>query len=180
MGHLSKMTLKTLFRPVGLIAIAALIVAPLTANAAGSATNTLSVTASVAQKCTIGAGTLAFGAYDPITTNLTAALDQQASMVVTCSKGASGVTVGFGASANAPAGCATPQRCLVSGGINYMNYQLYSDSGRTAVWTTAIAETVTGGVTTPTTLTIYGRIPGAQDVAAGASYADSVTATVNF
>jgi spore coat protein U-like protein len=61
-----------------------------------------------------------------------------------------------------------------------MNYQLYSDSGRSSVWTTAIAETVSGGVTTPTNVTIYGRIPSGQDASIGAAYTDSVTATVNF
>jgi len=48
------------------------------------------------------------------------------------------------------------------------------------VWTTAITETVTGGVTTPTTVTIYGRVPGAQDAAVGTGYTDAITATVNY
>jgi len=147
--------------------------------AAGSSTGTLSVTASVAQNCLVNSPTLAFGAYDPVVANLSTNDDQTATIVVTCTKGASGITLGFGSSANAPAGCTAPQRCLVNTG-HYLNYQLYSDSGRTSVWTTAIAETVSGGVTTPTNVTIYGRIPSGQDASVGATYTDSVTATVNF
>jgi spore coat protein U-like protein len=149
------------------------------ATQAGSSTGNLSVSASVAQKCTIGAGTLAFGAYDPVGTNAATDLDQSGTMTVTCTKGATGITVGFGASSNDPAGCAAPQRCLASSG-NYLNYQLYSDSSRSSVWTTAIAETVSGGTSSPTTLTVYGRIPKAQDASVGASYADTVVATVNY
>lgn len=149
------------------------------ASQAGSSTGNLTVSASVAQKCTIGAGTLAFGAYDPVGTNASTDLDQSGTMTVTCTKGATGITVGFGASANDPAGCSAPARCLGSSG-NYLNYQLYSDSSRTTVWTTAIAETVSGGVSSPTTLTVYGRIPKAQDASVGASYSDTVVATVNY
>lgn len=149
------------------------------AVSAGSSTGTLTVTASVAQNCIVSSPTLAFGAYDPVVANLSANDDQSTTIVLTCTKGASGITLGFGNSANAPAGCTAPQRCLVSSG-HYMNYQLYSDSGRSSVWTTAIAETVSGGVTTPTNVTVYGRIPSGQDASIGAAYTDSVTATVNF
>jgi len=149
------------------------------AVSAGSSTGTLSVTASVAQNCIVSSPTLAFGAYDPVVANLSTNDDQSTTIVLTCTKGASGITLGFGNSANAPAGCTAPQRCLVSSG-HYMNYQLYSDSGRTSVWTTAIAETVSGGITTPTNVTVYGRIPSGQDASIGASYTDSVTATINF
>lgn len=146
---------------------------------AASATANLTVTASVPQKCVIAAAALAFGSYDPVVTNNSANLDQTATMTLTCTKGATGVTLGMGSSANAPAGCTAPQRCLVSSG-SYLNYQLYSDSSRSSVWTTAIAETVSGGITTPTSVTVYGRIPGGQDAPVGASYQDTIVATVNF
>jgi spore coat protein U-like protein len=146
---------------------------------AGASTAPLTVSASVAQNCTIGAGTLSFGAYDPVVANRTAAATASGTMVVTCTKGSSGVTVGFANSANAPTGCTAPQRCLASGS-SYLNYNIYPTISYTAAWTTALAETVSGGITTPTSLTIYGQIPGGQDVATGASYADSVVASVNF
>ncbi len=173
------MSVRNSLRTVALVAVAALVAAPLAANA-GTATGTLTVTASIAKNCTVSSPTLAFGAYDPVVANLAANLDQSTTITLTCTKNASGVTLGFGNSANAPTGCSAPQRCMLSGASDYLNYQLYSDAGRTAVWTTAIAETVTGGTTTPTTVNVYGRIPSAQDAAVGAAYADSVTATVNF
>ncbi len=64
-----------------------------------------------------------------------------------------------------------------------MTYQLYSDSGRTTVWgstsggaTLAVAAPTSKAATT---YTVYGRITGGQDVAAG-NYGDTVVATVNF
>ena len=147
---------------------------------AGSSTGTLTVTASVSQKCILSSPTLAFGSYDPVVTNNSANLDATTTITVTCTKGATGITLGFGNSANAPTGCTAPQRCLVGAAhANYLNYQLYSDSGRSSVWTTAISESITGGITTPTNLTIYGRVPPAQDVNVD-TYSDSVVATVNY
>ncbi|HEY8322404.1 MAG TPA: spore coat U domain-containing protein [Candidatus Baltobacteraceae bacterium] len=171
--------MRTIRTAVAIALMAALLWVVPNAVSAGSSTGTLTVTASVAQNCIVSSPTLAFGAYDPVVANLSANDDQSTTIVLTCTKGASGITLGFGNSANAPAGCTAPQRCLVSSG-HYMNYQLYSDSGRSSVWTTAIAETVSGGVTTPTNVTIYGRIPSGQDASIGAAYTDSVTATVNF
>jgi spore coat protein U-like protein len=181
---LGEKTVKTQSFPrpnLGIIAAAMIMGLSSVAQPAGATavSANLSVSASVAQKCTIGTGSLGFGAYDPIATNLTANVDQSTTMTVTCTKGASGITMGLGSSAAAGTGCTAPQRCLASG-TDYLNYQLYSDSGRTAVWTGAISEAVIGGVTTPTAVTIYGRIPGAQDAAVGATYADTIVATVNY
>ena len=161
------------------IIAAAVLVAPRTVDA-GSSTGTLTVTASVSQKCILSSPTLAFGAYDPVVTNNSANLDSTTTITVTCTKGATGITLGFGDSANAPSGCTAPQRCLVGAvHTNYLDYQLYSDSGRTSVWTTAISESVTGGITTPTSVTIYGRVPPTQDVNVD-TYSDTVVATVNY
>jgi spore coat protein U-like protein len=153
-------------------------IAPLAAVGA-TANGTLTVTASVAKDCTLSSATLAFGSYDPVVANRTANLDQTGTITVTCTKNSSGVTLGFGPSANAPAACTTPARCMASGS-DFLQYQIYSDTARTAAWTTPITETVTGGTTTPTQVTIYGRIPAAQDAAVGTAYIDTVVATVNF
>ena len=161
------------------IIAAAALVAP-GAVYAGSSTGTLTVTASVSQKCILSSPTLGFGSYDPVVTNNASNLDGSTTITVTCTKGATGITLGFGNSANAPTGCTAPQRCLVGvAHSNYLNYQLYSDSGRSSVWTTAISESVTGGITTPTSVTIYGRVPSAQDVSVD-TYSDTVVATVNY
>lgn len=167
------------YRFAGMALCAALLLSTAPSAYASTATANLTVTASVAQKCIISAATLAFGSYDPVVTNKTANLDQSATMTLTCTKGATGITMDLGSSGNAGTGCTAPQRCLSNSGA-YLNYQLYSDSARTAVWTTGVAESVTGGVTTPTNVTVYGRIPGGQDASVGASYQDTVVATVNF
>ena len=147
---------------------------------AGSSTGTLTVTASVSQKCILSSPTLGFGSYDPVVTNNAANLDSSTTITVTCTKGATGITLGFGNSGNAPTGCSAPQRCLLGAGHgDYLNYQLYSDSGHSSVWTTAISESVTGGITTPTSVTIYGRVPPTQDVNVD-TYSDTVVATVNY
>lgn len=172
------MSIRTTGRIAGMVAAVALMVAPLAASA-GSSTGTLTVQASVSQNCTVSSPTLNFGAYDPVTTNLTAPLDQNATITLTCTKGATGVTLGFGASPNT-ANCAVLARCMKNGS-DYLDYEIYSDSPGGTIWTTPIAEDYTGkSVSSPLDITVYGEIPGGQDAAAGASYADSLVATVNF
>jgi spore coat protein U-like protein len=177
--HMSSPILRALGVTAALLALG-LSVGPAPALASGAATANLNLTASVAQDCVIGTATLGFGSYDPVVTNKTANLDQSTTMTVTCTKGAAGITMGLGPSGNAGTPCgASPARCLASGG-NLLNYQLYSDSPGGAVWTTAITEAVAGGVGSPTTVTIYGRVPAGQDATVGASYTDTVVATVNY
>ncbi len=69
----------------------------------------------------------------------------------------------------------------MTGGGSSLNYNLYTTSGRTIVWGngTGGSNTRTASRNTNTTLSIFGEIPAAQDVAVG-SYLDSITATVNF
>lgn len=156
---------------------AAAVIAPAYVEASSS-TGTLTVTASVPQRCIITSPTLAFGVYDPVVDNRSSALTGSTTITVTCTKGATGITVGFGPSATS--GCSAPQRCMVgSAHSGTLDYQIYSDSGRSSVWTTAISESITGGITTPTNLTVYGSVPPAQDITVD-SYSDTVTATVNY
>ncbi len=149
-------------------------------GSAFAATNTgnVNVTATVANNCTITAGAVNFGAYDPIGANLTADLDQTGTMTVLCTKGATPTGVLLGASANTGGTYGT--RTMASG-TERLGYELFTNSARSTVWTPTTAVPVTGtfGVNNPKTLTIYGRVGHGQDVAAG-SYADTVIATINF
>jgi spore coat protein U-like protein len=157
---------------------------PLGASA-GTATGTLSVTASVAQNCKISSSaTLAFGAYDPIVANATVALDQSTTMNVTCTSGATSIRLDMGATGNT--GCsATTTRCMKNGS-NLLSYELYKDSNHTTVWSTGSTGGLTlsptsWGASNPDTVTIYGEIPAGQDAAVSSgNYTDSITATVNF
>src|SRR5947208_10024354 len=68
---------------------------------AGSSTGSLSITATVAQTCSVSAtSTLAFGAYDPVVANASTALTGTGSVSIKCTKGSSGITVDLDAGAH--------------------------------------------------------------------------------
>ena len=134
---------------------------------------TMQVSAVIVPACTIGAGTVAFGGYDPIVANATTPLDAQGTFQVACTRNTTyAVGLGLGSFASG----STRQ---MASGAQRLAYELYSDPGRTAVWSTT--GTVGGAAPSiaPITLTVYGRIPGGQSVAPGA-YADTVQSTINF
>jgi len=144
--------------------------------AAQSATSTLSASTTVTKNCSITTTPVAFGAYNPITTNLTAPLDGTGTVVVTCTKGA-GTRIDLGLGTNASG---TTRR--MAGGSDFLTYGLYQDSGRAIAWGagTAAGQTITVSPSKAArTFTVFGRVPAGQDVAAG-SYADTVVATINF
>jgi spore coat protein U-like protein len=70
----------------------------------------------------------------------------------------------------------------MSDGTDFVNYELYSNSSRSAVWGTGLtAYTLAAAVTSDAAIdyTVYGKVPHGQDKPAG-SYADTVGITVNF
>lgn len=156
-----------------LAALALLLPAP--PARAGTATNTLTVNATVLGICTIDPATLDFGSYDS-----TANVDVAASITVRCTQGSS-YWVGLGLGSN-PAGAT---RQMASGGVSFLAYELYRDAGRTQIWDNADPAPAPphssagnpgySAYATP----VYGRIPLGQVVPMGA-YTDSVTMTVNF
>ena len=78
---------------------------------------------------------------------------------------------------------ATVLRAMASG-ANTLSYQLYLDAPRTVVWGNGTGGTATYGPVhpanaTPTSVSIFGRIPARQDAVPG-SYHDTVVITVNF
>jgi spore coat protein U-like protein len=160
---------------------AALAIGAVSSTDAATATQNLSLTASVTANCTISTAVVAFGAYDPVVTNATTALNGTGTVSVTCTNGAS-TTVTLGQGSNAATGStdAIPARRLNDGGTNFLTYSLYSDTGRTVVWGntvgTSVAHTGTGLLTA---LTVYGAVTAGQNVPAG-SYSDTVLATITF
>lgn len=161
------------------------VVAIITLMAAGSAyaataTSQFQVTASVAANCSITSTNLAFLAYDPIVTNLTSPLNQTGSVSVSCTKGAP-IEVGLDQGTYHANATGTTRAMKEAASVNYLSYELYTDSGHVTVWNNVAPNwaiwTSTGK--TAHAFTIYGQVPAAQDVAIG-SYADTITATVNF
>lgn len=150
---------------------------------AATATATMTNTVTITNNCSIS--TLGFTTtYDPVVTNAGTNQDATASVTTTCTVGADPViTLGQGANANTGSTDTVPLRRLSSGGgtPTYLNYSLFSDSGRTTTWgntagTSPSAVTATGAATP---ITIYARVPSGQSGKA-ATYTDTVVATVTF
>ena len=147
-----------------------------TAVHAGSAATSLATSASISNNCTISTAALAFGAYDPVVANASSNLDGTGTVTIACTKGAT-TTIALDLGGNASGST----RRLTDGSSNYLSYQIYQDSGRTTVWGTGtdVQTPAAAPSKAARNFTAYGRVTSNQDVPAG-SYADTVTATVNF
>jgi spore coat protein U-like protein len=141
-------------------------------EAAFSTPVNVAVTANVASNCVMTAGSVAFGAYDPLVTHAAANLDQTGSVSVACVKGTV-ANVGLGAGSN----FSGSRR--MSNGTDFLAYELYTTAGRSTVWDTTNRVGYTAASKASTSLTIYGRVPSNQDVSAG-SYTDTVVAQAEF
>ena len=157
---------------------------------AGTATQNLAVSASVAANCTIQTGALAFGAYDPIVANATTALNATGTVTIACTKGsAPKITLDRG---QHNSGANRFMQITTVGLTDKLQYQLYQPPNATPgtacvfpgskVWGPTAAQTFTP--TKPTsraaaTYNICGTVLAGQDVRVGA-YTDTAVATVNF
>ena len=149
---------------------------------AATKTANLPISATVISNCTISTAPVAFGNYDPVVANAaTPAGDLPAtgSVIVACTKGATGLRIDLDNGGGAPGA-----RRMTGPPANLLNYDLYTDAAHTTRWGAGAA--VGGGLSipdapskAPRTFTVYGLLPGAQDVAAGA-YTDTVIATINY
>ena len=135
-------------------------------------TGNIAVSATVVESCTLDGGNLSFGNYDPIVTHASTPLDTTVNLSVLCTEGTT-ATIGLSNGDNAVAS----QRKMASG-TERLNYDLYSDSDRTAAWATEAYTEVDG--TSATNVTVYGRVPAGQNTAAAGGYADTVVATITF
>lgn len=157
---------------------------------ASTATATLAVSASISQNCSISTTPLAFGAYDPVVTNASTPLNQNGSVTVACTKGASGLTVGMD---NGLHVSGTQRQMLGGTSANDLQYNLFqppnNTPGTACTYPGSTAWSTTGGglltLSSPAskagrTYNVCGTIPAGQDVSVDSSYTDSVTATINF
>lgn len=147
--------------------------------AAGSDTLNLPVTASVATKCKLSNPvTVSFGAYDPVVDNASTPLDANGSFDVKCTKGGVG-TLSIDDGAN-DASAVNTTRAMSDGGSNYLDYDLYTATGRTVVWDATNTVGYTAANANNFTETVYGRIPAGQIDAVAGSYSDTVVVTVSY
>ena len=129
--------------------------------------------------CTISAPGVAFGAYDP---RSAAPNDGAGTIIVSCPPRVTApvVQLGTGISGSFAA------RRMVSGAWT-LDYNLYSNSGRTVTWGDGtggtVTQTLSGGIVLAGqrrfARTVYGRIAAGQNVGVG-SYGDTVFVTIVF
>ena len=151
------------------LALAAALVAVSPVALAATATDNMVVSINVTNNCTVSAGALAFGNSD-----LSAAAAATAAIGVTCSNvGAYSVAFGNGANASG-----TQRRMQRAAAGEFLNYNLFSDAGRTTALTT-LGGTSTGGGT-PNVFTVYGQVPAGQSNKTTGAYGDSVLVTLTY
>lgn len=139
-------------------------------------------------------GTLAFGAYKPLTfasETASADVNSEVSFTIGCNQVLAPLTcllplftshytltISAGGSGNV-----TTRRMAGSNGGPALNYNLYTTTGRTVVWGDGVLGTsVPGSITGCNTRshTVYGRIPLGQKTVKPGSFSDALVLTVTF
>jgi spore coat protein U-like protein len=136
------------------------------------ASTTASISGSVSPICSVSAGSLGFGTYSAAAATLGVA-----SISVNCSNGGA-----YQVSLESGQYSTGSTRRMAGPGGNFLNYELYSNSGRSIAWGngTAFGGQVSGtGSGSAQSLVVYGRIPASQLSTPG-SYSDSVIVTVEY
>ena len=113
-----------------------------------------------------------FGSYDSLSGR---SLDSAGSVTVSCDVGDS-----FSIALSSGQGTLLGRQMV--GGSNVMMYNLFTDAQRSVIWGDGTNGTVVvngSGSGTSVIYTVYGRIPGGQNLPAGA-YSDSIVVTLNF
>ena len=135
----------------------------------------IDVSATVVPNCRIDLTPLRFGAYDPLGSHSTAALDAATDILLTCTRNSRATVVMDDGRGAAPG---RDSRGLLFGN-DRLDYQIFSNSERTQIWGRGSRAVQVSSVQSRQKLTVYGRIPPAQEVPSG-TYFDVVTATVDF
>lgn len=129
--------------------------------------------------CSVSAGNLSFGPYDPLSA---APVTTSGTITVSCNQSPP-PTVRIEIGPSAVSGGFFPRRMQRIGAADTLAYDLYVDPGASTVWGDGSAGTATQTQTVrknqPWTATVYGVVPGGQDVTPGV-YADSLAITIVF
>ena len=149
------------------------------AGRAATTNTSLSVTANVANTCSVSAATLVFPPY------LAGAGAQTGTTTVkvSCVKGSPfNVGLGFG---NTTGSSYSPR--LLSNGANTLQYNLFTSSAYSTVWgdgsgSTQYLSGTGNGTANPVPLTVYGLLPdnAANQAAAAGTYSDSILVVVVY
>ena len=103
--------------------------------------------------------------------------DSTSTVTVTCTPG-TGYNVGLDDGANFSA----TRRMKSATVAAYVPYTLSTDTLRATPWGNTVGTNTVAGtaIVTPTTLTVYGRVPGGTTPVAADVYSDLVTVTINY
>jgi spore coat protein U-like protein len=144
---------------------------------AATATGPMTVTATVASTCAVGASSLAFGSI-PSTAILAGNIDATGTVTVNCTSGSS-----YSVALNAGLGTdATVTVRKMSASAQLLSYTIYTSAERTTVWGdgTVTSVPITGtGTGAMQTISAYGRIFSGQNITASA-YSDTVNVTITY
>ena len=169
------------------LVLSALLCGASLAQAAGTATRNIGVSANISPKCTISTTPVAFGEYDPITgSDVTTA----GTIVVGCTKASPNLWVGLGGGTNGTLAQRKMKHATLSDTLNYSLMQPMvvtpgaacpaMDAGTEWTDTKATALNLESPTSYDTrTYNVCGQLRTAQDSSVGA-YADTVLATINF
>jgi spore coat protein U-like protein len=140
---------------------------------AAQVTVPFAVSATVVRGCIIATTNLAFGTYPAIAVGPTVLATS--TIQITCELGDT-YTIGLNDGVSRAGGQRRMAR--TSTPVNYLNYNVFQDAARTLPWGdnggSRVSAVGTGGAQS---YTVFGQLPGAQVVPAGA-YVDTVTVTV--
>ena len=148
---------------------------------ASTKTSSMVVSTTVQMACSMTAGALTFLSYNPTSTDDNTA---QGTITSTCtSGGAAKITIGLGGGGHSDSSDSSPIRQMKSksGSAEVLEYDLYSDSGRSTEWgntaDTGLAITGTGS----SVIThVYGTIPKSQTVTAFKNFEDTISVTLTY
>ena len=151
-----------------------------TQSYADTGTSIMNVSATVKHSCSIDTNPMTFGAYDGVVANASTALEATATVISTCTSGATAViTMNAGTSAGSGSDDA-PVRRMAAGAGEYLVYQVYSDVARKTVWGNTVPTGIAiNGNGSPQTHKVYGSIPSAQMVPEG-DYSDQIYVTIIY
>ena len=149
---------------------------------AATATGTLTVQMTISSSCTISAATLNFGSL-PGTAVIAGATNASVNVSVTCTNGSP-----YSIAMNNGANASGSQRRMTNG-ASFINYNLYTDAGRTNAWTTATSSTTCTSTNScflgtgngaAQSVPVYGQMPAVGSAPTASTYTDTVTMTITY
>lgn len=149
---------------------------------AATATGTLTVQMTITASCTISAATLNFGTL-PGTSVIAGATNASVNISVTCTNGSP-----YSIAMNNGANASGSQRRMTNG-TSFINYNLYTDAGRTNPWTTATSSTTCTSTNScylgtgngaAQSIPVYGQVPAVGSAPTASTYTDTVTMTITY